>query len=90
MAKEKELVVSKNSESSQLTRKLILLNDDVNTFDFVIESLVVVCEHTPEQAETCALITHFKGKCTVKSGSRKELLPYFAGLSDRNLTVEIE
>lgn len=48
---------------------LILQNDNVNTFDFVIETLVEVCNHSYEQAEQCALITHFKGKCEIKTGS---------------------
>lgn len=48
---------------------LILYNDNVNTFDFVIETLVEVCNHSYEQAEQCALITHFKGKCEIKTGS---------------------
>lgn len=48
---------------------LILQNDNVNTFDFVIETLVEVCNHSYEQAEQCALITHFNGKCEIKNGS---------------------
>ena len=47
-------------------KTLLLLNDDVNTFDYVIEVLMKVCHHTKEQAETCAMITHYKGKCPVK------------------------
>jgi ATP-dependent Clp protease adaptor protein ClpS len=54
---------------------LVLFNDDVNTFDFVIDCLVDVCRHEPLQAEQCALIAHLKGKCTVKSGSFEELSP---------------
>lgn len=46
--------------------KLVLHNDDVNTFDFVIECLIEICKHTPEQAEQCTLLVHYKGKCTVK------------------------
>jgi ATP-dependent Clp protease adaptor protein ClpS len=62
----------------------------VNSFDYVIESLVEVCDHTFEQAETCAWIAHFKGKCAVKSGSDEELRPYKAELINRKLTVSIE
>ena len=58
-------------------KSLLLLNDDVNTFDYVIETLVKVCKHTYEQAETCAMITHYKGKCVVKSGTYEELEPYY-------------
>ena len=59
------------------TRKheIILYNDDVNTFDFVIDSLISVCEHTPEQAEQCTVLVHYKGKCAVKTGEYKDLEP---------------
>ena len=52
---------------------IILFNDDVNTFDFVIDSLIEVCDHTAEQAEQCALLVHYKGKCAVKTGEYNEL-----------------
>ncbi len=71
-------------------KDLILFNDEVNTFDFVIETLVEVCDHSPEQAEQCAWIAHFKGKCPVKSGDEHSLNPYFNELSSRGLTVSIE
>jgi ATP-dependent Clp protease adaptor protein ClpS len=90
MVKEKENPSAFTDSTAENAKRLVLLNDDVNTFDFVIESLVDICNHTPEQAETCAFIVHYKGKCAVKSGSRKELLPYFKSLSNRNLTVEID
>ena len=48
-------------------KSLILYNDEVNTFDFVIDSLMKVCKHEPEQAEQCTFIVHFKGKCDVSS-----------------------
>ena len=63
--KEKETVLM--TEIGQ-EHELILFNDDVNTFDHVIETLVSVCDHTYEQAEQCAYIVHFSGKCTVKKG----------------------
>ena len=69
--------------------KLILWNDEVNSFDFVIDSLIEVCGHTPEQAETCTWIAHFKGKCPVKSGSFDVLKPLYSELTNRKLTVEI-
>ena len=50
----------------QKNNEIVLFNDDVNTFDHVIETLVYACEHTPIQAEQCAWIVHYKGKCTVK------------------------
>ncbi|ATA69012.1 Clp protease ClpS [Capnocytophaga cynodegmi] len=69
---------------------LILYNDDVNTFDHVIETLVNVCKHTYDQAEQCAIIVHFKGKCDVKSGSYEKLKPMCLALLDADLSAEIE
>ena len=69
---------------------LVLYNDDFNTFEHVIERLIDVCHHTPEQAEQCAIIVHHKGRYEVKSGSYKRLLPMKNSLIDRELTVSIE
>ncbi|WP_297984523.1 ATP-dependent Clp protease adaptor ClpS [uncultured Chryseobacterium sp.] len=69
--------------------KIVLWNDDVNTFDFVIECLIEICEHTPEQAEQCTILVHYKGKCTVKSGSMEKLKPMHEKLLSRGLTSEI-
>lgn len=71
-------------------KNLLLLNDDVNTFDYVIETLVKVCHHTYEQAETCAMITHYKGKCSVKSGTYEELEPYYISLLNHHLYAKIQ
>ncbi len=68
---------------------LVLHNDDVNTFDFVISSLMKVCKHTPEQAEQCTWLVHYKGKCDVKSGSYEFLEPMCTALLDRGLSAEI-
>jgi ATP-dependent Clp protease adaptor protein ClpS len=54
---------------NQNQAKLVLHNDDINTFDYVMEILMDVCDHSMTQAEQCATITHFKGKCEVRSGS---------------------
>lgn len=70
-------------------RILVLHNDDVNTFDFVIESLIEICDHTVEQAEQCTWLVHFKGKCEVKSGSYKFLEPMCLELLHRGLSAEI-
>ena len=70
--------------------QLILYNDDVNSFDFVIETLISVCDHNPEQAEQCTLIAHFKGKCQILVGTISELRPVFDEISRRGLTVEIQ
>ena len=69
---------------------LIVWNDDVNTFDWVIESLVNICEHTPEQAEQCALLVHYKGKCGVKKGSIEDLRPKAEALIDRGIQATID
>ncbi len=71
-------------------KKLVLFNDEVNTFDFVIESLMSVCGHDPLQAEQCTLIVHFKGKCAVKEGTFEKLEPMCTALLDRGLTAEIQ
>lgn len=71
-------------------KNLILFNDEVNTFDFVIESLIAVCGHEPTQAEQCTIIVHFKGKCAVKNGSFEKLEPMCTALLDRGLTAEIQ
>lgn len=69
---------------------IIAFNDDVNTFEHVIECLVKYCNHGKEQAEQCALITHLKGKCSVKTGCYVDLVPIANALSENGLTVEIQ
>ena len=69
---------------------LIVWNDDVNTFDWVISSLVDICGHEPIQAEQCALIVHHRGKCGVKKGSFDELRPQAEGLIDRGIQATID
>jgi ATP-dependent Clp protease adaptor protein ClpS len=70
--------------------KLILFNDEVNTFDFVIEALIKVCGHEPIQAEQCTIIVHYKGKCDIKEGKWKSLEPLCTALLDRGLTAQIQ
>ena len=70
-------------------REIILFNDDVNTFDWVIQCLMEICEHGPIQAEQCTYLVHFKGKCAVKKGSFEDLEPLCQGLLDRGLSAEI-
>lgn len=69
--------------------RLVLYNDDIHTFDFVIESLVEICNHTLEQAEQCTFLVHYKGKCTVKTGSMENLKSMHEKLISRSLTAEI-
>ena len=69
--------------------EIVLYNDDVNTFDFVIDSLINVCDHTTEQAEQCTYLVHFKGKCTVKTGELKDLKPRCSKLLQLGLSAEL-
>ena len=70
--------------------EIVLHNDDHNTFDHVIAMLVRYCEHTEEQAHQCALIVHFKGKCSVKRGDYDDLRPRCVALLQSGLTATIE
>lgn len=76
-------------ETSTL-REIVLHNDDVNTFDHVIMSLMEICDHDPIQAEQCAWIVHHNGKCSVKRGSFDELEPRCVALLDRGLSAAIQ
>ena len=69
---------------------LVLFNDDVHTFDYVIKALMDICRHTEEQAEQCAILVHCHGKCTIKHGSYETLLPMHTALLDKQLTSEIQ
>ena len=69
--------------------EIVLFNDEVNTFDHVIEPLVDVCKHSYEQAEQCSLLVHYKGKCTVKTGIYEELEPQCSQLLKAGLSAEI-
>lgn len=71
-------------------REIVLHNDDVNTFDHVIMSLMEICDHDPIQAEQCAWIVHHNGKCSVKRGSFDELEPRCVALLDRGLSAAIQ
>ena len=77
-------------EEEVLTQnEIVLFNDDVNTFDHVIETLIHACEHTAEQAEQCALLVHYKGKCTVKTGLYDDLKPRCSMLLEAGLSAEL-
>lgn len=69
--------------------ELVVFNDDVNTFEHVINTLIKVCRHPPEQAEQCTWIIHFKGKCTVKIGTFEELKPMREAICDHGISAEI-
>ncbi|WP_036157852.1 MULTISPECIES: ATP-dependent Clp protease adaptor ClpS [Maribacter] len=76
-------------EETVQQNEIVLFNDEVNTFDHVINTLMSVCEHSPEQAEQCSLIVHYKGKCTVKTGEYEELKPKCSKLLQAGLSAEI-
>ena len=70
--------------------QLIVWNDEVNTFEWVIETLVSVCGHSPEQAEQCAMIIHSQGKYAVKYGSYESLRPMCDGITERGINATVE
>ncbi len=76
-------------EAISFDNEIVMYNDDYNTFDHVIDTLIKVCKHTSEQAEQCSLIVHYKGKCTVKTGSIDELTPQCSQLLEAGLSAEI-
>ncbi len=77
-------------EVSSAVHDLIVYNDDVNSFDFVISVLIEVCGHTPEQSEQCTLLIHYKGKCCVKHGGWDKLVAMRNALCERGLSAEVE
>ena len=86
----KTLTAKKSKNKKEVLACLVLFNDEVNTFDYVIEQLVEFCEHDELQAEQCALIAHFKNKCIIKQGNLSIIKPLFGILSDKGLTLEIK
>ncbi len=73
-----------------VTRSLIIWNDEVNTFDWVIETLIEVCGHERVQAEQCAMLIHTKGKYAVKQGSYETLKPQKDAITERLINATIE
>jgi ATP-dependent Clp protease adaptor protein ClpS len=88
--KEKTLHKNERSESGSESGLLILYNDDINTFEHVIKSLVEICGHDSVQAEQCALIVHFKGKCEVKTGMVEVLNSMSRSLNAKGLHSKVE
>lgn len=76
-------------EQVGINNEIVLYNDDVNTFDHVIACLIKYCDHAPEQAEQCAILVHYKGKCTVKTGPIDVLQPQCSALVESGLSAEI-
>ena len=87
---EKELTDLLEAIEITEVRDLVVYNDDFNTFDHVIATLIRVCKHSPEQAEQCAMIVHFKGKCDVKKGSFEELKTMCEAIVDRGIGATVE
>ncbi|MBL7766466.1 MAG: ATP-dependent Clp protease adaptor ClpS [Chitinophagaceae bacterium] len=77
-------------DAHENSHHLIVWNDDVNTFDWVIKTLMDVCDHEQEQAEQCTLLIHFKGKCIVKEAEFNTLRPMCEGIIDRGINATIE
>jgi ATP-dependent Clp protease adaptor protein ClpS len=90
MIKHRDAPSTLQNSGADTIKSLILFNDDINTFDFVIECLIDVCNHSHEQAEQCTLIAHYKGKCPVKEGEYSDLRPLSDKLRLLSLTVSIE
>ena len=73
----------------QLEHNIILFNDNVNTFDHVIDMLIKVCDHDALQAEQCATLVHYSGKCAVKKGEYAKMIKLSEILAESGLTVEL-
>jgi len=77
-------------EKQVAEHNLIVYNDDINTFDHVIESLIKICKHDSVQAEQCTMLIHYKGRCDVKSGEYEKLTGMCTNLLDRGISAEVE
>jgi len=85
---ETEVLVEVEEQKEEI-KGLVVYNDDHNTFDHVIETLMKVCEHTSHHAEQCAMIIHYNGKCTVKTGSFDYLAPMRNAICQRGISAEV-
>jgi ATP-dependent Clp protease adaptor protein ClpS len=92
-------MTSKETKKRQVERKsdnvlkehyLILHNDNVHSFDYVINALIDICDHAYEQANQCAIIAHYKGKCDIKKGGFETLKPLKEALVERELNATID
>ena len=87
--KQEELVDVMEAVETTDLMDLVVFNDDVNTFDHVIATLIKVCKHTPEQAEQCTYLIHYRGKCSVKSGSFEFLKPFREAICEAGIDARI-
>ena len=78
-----------SDKKSIANNTLYLIDDSFNTFDHVIDCLVAICDHSPLQAEQCALLTHYNGRCDILSGEISELKPFQEDLELYGLNVQI-
>lgn len=83
-----ELVEEKEVDTSE-NHELVVFNDEVNTFEHVINTLVDICDHSLEQAEQCTWIIHYKGKCSVKLGTYQRLTPMKKAICDKGIFAEV-
>lgn len=77
-------------EKEDITKKLVIYNDDINSFQHVILCLIKYCKHSIEQAEQCAMFIHTKGRYSVKTGSYESLKPIKEALTENGLNAKIE
>ena len=81
-------VILKNKKTEN--KSLVLYNDDINTFDNVINAIIKICKHSTIQAEQCTWIVHFNGKCVVKKDVGSKLIPLCSAFIDRGINASIE
>ena len=87
--KEQKLIEVLEAVDITDVKDLIVFNDDINTFEHVIKTLIRVCKHTQEQAEQCTWIVHYKGKCAVKTGSYEQLNPLCEAICEEGIDAKI-
>lgn len=85
-----EKTLTETLELEAKEKEIVVYNDDVNTFDYVIQLLIDICDHDPLQAEQCTLLIHYKGKCAVKTGTYEDLEPRCTRLLEAGLSAEIQ
>ena len=85
--KEKEFLIHPLDQKKKFS--IILYNDEINTFEFVVETLMELSSYLPQQAEQCALIANYKGQCEIKSGSRQDIYDIYKELSKKGLKVSL-
>jgi ATP-dependent Clp protease adaptor protein ClpS len=86
----KKHILPEQNDCSEAENNLVLHNDDVHTFDYVIEAIMEICGHDYLQASQCTIITHYKGKCDIKHGSVPGLMKMKAAFNERELTTTID